>query len=183
MQSSAEVEKRALSDLRIGLARESFCPAGKIRQIIVPVDLTNDFIATIDYAIRFAKAFGSNVYLLHLYQDPYVVSQGSRCPNWDLFKEQRRKVFADFYNLLRETRNKCPNAKGYFEYGNPDREIDVIARQLCADLLIVSMHHGKWLEHLLFGRHADRILANAPCPVLVVREEKTDLIGRQPQGF
>ena len=95
MQSSTEVEKRALSDWRTGPARESFCPAGKIRQIIVPVDLTNDCTASIDYAIRFAKAFGSTVNLLHLYQDPYVVSQSSRSPNWDLFKEQRRKVFAD----------------------------------------------------------------------------------------
>jgi nucleotide-binding universal stress UspA family protein len=182
MQSSIEVEKSALSNWRTGLAMESFCPAGKIRQIIVPVDLTNDCTASIHYAIRFAKAFGSTVNLLHLDQDPYVVSQSSRSPNCDLFKEQRQKIFADFYNLLRETRDKYPDSKGYFEYGNPDREIDVIARQLGADLLIVSVHHGKWLEHLLFGRHADRILANAPCPVLVVREEKTDLIGRKSQG-
>ena len=62
-------------------------------------------LPSIDYAIRFAKAFGATVNLLHLYQDPYVVSQSSRSPNWDLFKEQRRKVFADFYNLLRETRS------------------------------------------------------------------------------
>ena len=183
MQNSIEVEKSALSDLKTVPALESSRPAEKLRQIIVPVDLTNDCTSSIDYAIRFAKAFGSIVNLLHLYQDPYVVSQSSRSPSCDLFKEQRRKVFADFYDLLRETQNKYPGSKGYFEYGNPDREIDVIARQLRADLLIVSTHHGKWLEHFLFGRHADRILANAPCPVLVVREEKTDLIGRQPQGF
>ena len=172
-------KKGALSDLSVGRALESSRPGEKLRQIVVPVDLTNDCTASIDYAIRFAKAFGSTVNLLHLYQDPYVVSQSSRSPNCDLFKEQRRRVFADFYDLLRETQNKYRHSIGYFEYGNPDREIDVIARQLRADLLIVSMHHGKWLEHLLFGRHADRILANAPCPVLVVRAEKTDLIGRQ----
>jgi nucleotide-binding universal stress UspA family protein len=181
MQSSVEVKKSALSDVRVGPALESFRPSEKLRQIIVPVDLTNDCTVTIDYAIRFARAFGATVNLLHLYQEPYAVSQGSRSPNCDLFKEQRRKVFADFYHLLRETKNKYPDSVGYFEYGNPDHEIEVIARQLRADLLIVSMHHGKWLEHLLFGRHADRILANAPCPVLVVREEKTALIGRQPQ--
>jgi nucleotide-binding universal stress UspA family protein len=179
MQDSVEMKKSGLSDLRFCPALESSPPAEKLRQIIVPVDLTNDCTASIDYAIRFAKAFGSTVNLLHLYQDPYVVSQSARSPNCDLFKEQRRKVFADVYNLLRETQNKYPDSIGYLEYGNPDREIDVIARRLRADLLIVSMHDGKWLEHLLFGRHADRILANAPCPVLVVREEKTDLIGRQ----
>jgi hypothetical protein len=30
----------------------------------------------------------------------------------DLFKEQRRKVFADFYKLLRETRNRYPDTIG-----------------------------------------------------------------------
>jgi nucleotide-binding universal stress UspA family protein len=73
----------------------------------------------------------------------------------------------------RGTRNRYPDSSGYFEYGNPDREIDVIARQLRGDLIIVSVHHGKWLEHLLFGRRVDWILANAPCPVLVIGEQKT----------
>jgi hypothetical protein len=135
MQSSVEVEKSALSDLKVGPAIAASCPTEKLRQIIVPVDLTNDCTASIDHAIRFAKAFGSTVNLLHLYQDPYAVSQSSRSPNCDLFKEQRRKIFADFYNLLRETQKK------YADSGN------------------------------------------APCPVLVVREEKTDFIGRQRHGF
>jgi hypothetical protein len=69
MQSSTEVEKSPLSDWRTGPALESFCPAGRIRQIIVPVDLTNDCTPSIDYAIRFAKAFGATVNLLHLYQE------------------------------------------------------------------------------------------------------------------
>src|ERR1700693_1107929 len=97
------MKKTALSDLTVCPALESSVPAEKLRQIIVPVDLTNDCTASIDYAVLFCNAFGSTLNLLHLYQEPYV-------------------------------------------------------------------HHGKRLEHLLFGRHADRILANAPCPVLVVRE-------------
>src|SRR5277367_5526304 len=112
MQSSFEVEKSSLPDVRVGPALESSRLSEKLRQIIVPVDLTNDCTASIDYAIRLAKAFGSTVNLLHLYQDPYVVSQGSRSPNCDLFNEQRRKVFADFYNLLRETQNKYPASVG-----------------------------------------------------------------------
>jgi len=137
------------------------------------VDLTRDCPTSIDYAICFAKAYRSTLNLLYLYQEPYVADQSSRSRGCDLFKEQRRKVFSDFYKLLVETRNKYPDSIGYFEYGNPDREIDVIARQLHADLLIVSIHNGKWLEHLLFGRH-DRILAKVPCPVLIVREGKRD---------
>jgi nucleotide-binding universal stress UspA family protein len=166
MRSSVEAKTRGTFD--------SSRPVHQLRQIVVPVDLTSDSRESIDYAIHFAKTFGSSLNLIHLYQEPYVLNEGFRSRSCDLFKQQRQKVCADFYNLLRETRNKYSDSIGYFEYGNPDREIDVIARQLHADLLVVSMHNGKWLEHLLFGRHADRILANVPCPVLFVREGKRD---------
>ena len=43
-------------------------------------------------------------------------------------------------------------------------------------------HKNKWLERAFLGRHADRILADAPCPVLVVREEETDLIYESDQA-
>jgi hypothetical protein len=49
---------------------------------------------------------GSTVNLLHLYPEPYVVNQSSRSGGCDLFKEQRQKVFVDFYQLLRDTRNR-----------------------------------------------------------------------------
>jgi nucleotide-binding universal stress UspA family protein len=170
MQSSVEMESSDLSGLPVCRILESYRPAVKLRQIVVPVDLTHGCPASIDYAICFAKVCGSTVNLLHLYQEPYVVNQSSRSGGCDVFKEQRQKVFVDFYQLLRDTRNRYPDSIGYFEYGNPDREIDVIARQLRADLIIVSVHHGKWFEHLLFGRRVDGILANAPCPVLVIGE-------------
>lgn len=93
MQSSVEIEDRALSDLKVWEGVQALRPAEKLRQIIVPVDLTND------------------------------------------------------------------------------------CRRALTMRLILSTHNGKWLEHMLFGRHADRILANAPRPVLVVREQETDFIG------
>jgi nucleotide-binding universal stress UspA family protein len=178
MESSVQMENSGLSGLPVCPPLESCRPSEKLRQIIVPVDLTRNCSRSIDYAICFAKSFGSTLNLVYLYQEPYVVEQSSRSRGCDLFKEHRQKVFADFYDLLRETRNRYSDSIGYFEYGNPDREIDVIARQLRADLIIISEHNGKWLEHLLFGRHADWILANAPCPVLEFREGKTDLFGR-----
>ena len=178
MKSSVQMESNRLSGLQVCPPLEWCRPSDQLRQIIVPVDLTTDCPTSIDYGIRFAKAFGSTLNLLYLYQEPYVVDQSSRSRGCDLFKEQRRKVFADFYKLLRETRTRYADSIRYFEYGNPEREIDVIARRLRADLIIVSVHNGNWLEHLLFGRPAEWILANAPCPVLVIREGKADLIGR-----
>jgi nucleotide-binding universal stress UspA family protein len=179
MKRGVQMDNSGFSGSPGCLPLESFRPSERLSQIIVPVDLTRECQTSVDYAICFARAFSSTLNLLYLYHEPYVADQSFRSRGCDLFKEQRRKVFADFYKLLVETRNKYPDSTGYFEYGNPDREIDVIARQLHADLLIVSIDNNKWLEHLLFGRHADRILAKVPCPVLVVRQGMSDQIRRR----
>jgi nitrogen regulatory protein PII len=114
MQSSVEMKNSGLSGLQVCRALESCRPDVKFRQIIVPVDLTDSCPTSIDYAICFAMAFGSTVNLLHIYQEPYVVNQSSRSGCCDLFKEQRQKVFVDFYQLLRDTRNKYPDSIGYW---------------------------------------------------------------------
>jgi nucleotide-binding universal stress UspA family protein len=178
MKANVQTEIGGLSGSQVCPPLESCRPPNQLRKIIVPVDLTRDCLISIDYAICFGKAFGSTLDIVYFYQEPYVMDQSSRNRGHDVFREQRRKVFDDFYKLLREIRNTYPDTIGYFEYGNPDREIDVIARRLRADLIIVSVHDGNWLEHFLFGRCAEGIFANAPCPVLVIREGKTDLAGR-----
>jgi hypothetical protein len=147
MERGNQMDNSGFRGLPDRLPLESFRPSERLRQIIVPVDLTIDCQTSVDYAICFAKAFGSTVNLLYLYHEPYVADRSFQSRGCNLFTEQRRKVFASFYKLLGETRNKYPDSIGYFEYGNPDREIEVIARQLQADLLIVSINNGKWLEH------------------------------------
>ena len=180
MKNAMEIGVRASSNWKTAEPLQ-MSGSAEFRHILVPVDLTDDSRVTVDYAVRFAKAFGSTLHLLHFYQEPYILNNNPRSGICDAFKQQRQKVIADFYNLLHQTQYQHPNTVGYFEYGNPDHEIARIGRELRADLIILSMHNGRWLEHLLFGRHADRIVANAPCPVLVVREPTTGFVGLGPE--
>ena len=165
-----------------GKARPSASPEQKIQQILVPVDPANDCRVSIEYAIGLASIFGSTVVLVHFYQEQYVLEGSLHPRNCDVFKLQRRKVFADFTDLLQKARDRYPKSVGYFEYGNPDHDVCKIARQLNADLLVLGTHKDRWLERVFSGRHADRILADAPCPVLVVREGETDLIYESDQA-
>jgi nucleotide-binding universal stress UspA family protein len=55
------------------------------------------------------------------------------------------------------------------ELGEPAEVILRRARELPADLVVMTSHgHGGWTR-ALFGSVADRVLREAPCPVLVVR--------------
>jgi universal stress protein A len=182
MEKSMVIEDFVESGPKIGKARPKVPSGQSIQQIVVAVDPVDDCRASVEHAIGLASIFGSTVALVHFYQEPYVLEGSLHPQNWDVFNLQRRKAFADFTDLFQRVRDRYPKSVGYFEYGNPDHDICKIARQLNADLLILGRHKDKWLERVFLGRHADRILADAPCPVLVVREEETDLIYESDQA-
>ena len=182
MQKSMVIEDFVESGRKIGKARSKATPEQKLQQILVPVDPANDCRASIEHAIGLASIFGSTVALVHFYQEPYVLEGSLHPRNCDVFKPQRQKVLADFTDLLQKAQDRYPKSVGYFEYGNPDHDVCKIARQLNADLLVLGTHKDRWLERVFLGRHAVRILADAPCPVLVVREEEKDFIDESDQA-
>ena len=52
--------------------------------------------------------------------------------------------------------------------GDPSRSICKFARELPADLIIIGRHDEKGVvEHMLVGSTVERVVAHAPCSVLV----------------
>ena len=56
--------------------------------------------------------------------------------------------------------------------GRPYEEIVRVAREIGADLIVLSTRGHSGLKHLLLGSTAERVVRNAPCPVLVARKRK-----------
>jgi nucleotide-binding universal stress UspA family protein len=54
----------------------------------------------------------------------------------------------------------------------PWREIQAVAEELPADLLVMGTHGRGGLEQLLLGAVAEKVLRRAPCPVLTVCREE-----------
>jgi nucleotide-binding universal stress UspA family protein len=48
-------------------------------------------------------------------------------------------------------------------------QIKSVAREVFADLVVLSTHGYTGWKHLLFGSDAEQLLHEIPCPVLVVR--------------
>ena len=59
-----------------------------------------------------------------------------------------------------------------FVSDNRIREIIRLAREIDADLIVLSTRGHSGLKHLLLGSTAERVVRNAPCPVLVARKRK-----------
>jgi nucleotide-binding universal stress UspA family protein len=57
--------------------------------------------------------------------------------------------------------------------GEPAHEIVQLAADLCADLVVLGTHKTPHLKNLFVGSTAERVLANATCPVVVAGPRPT----------
>ena len=55
-------------------------------------------------------------------------------------------------------------------------EIAAAAKELDADLIIISTHGHTGLKHVFLGSVTENVARLAPCPVLVVREEEHEFL-------
>ena len=53
--------------------------------------------------------------------------------------------------------------------GVPFEEIQHMAKERAADLIVIGTHGRTGLDHLIFGSTAERVVRSAFCPVLTIR--------------
>jgi len=137
------------------------------RSILLPTDGSQYSLEAGKYAIDIARHYGSR--LLIVYVVPvsvaYVLSlRGKLEQTQELFKEGERSVEAikkmcDESKVLSETR---------VVEGDPALEILRIAEAEAIDLLVVGARRKGRAAAFTVGSVSDVILAEAPCPVMVV---------------
>src|SRR5262249_23232136 len=64
--------------------------------------------------------------------------------------------------------------------GQPALEIDDVAKEIAADLIIISTHGYCGIKHLWFVSIAEQVVRHAICPVLVVRESEPEFVANDP---
>jgi nucleotide-binding universal stress UspA family protein len=142
-----------------------------MRNLLVPVDLSETSIAVVDRASCLAQSFGSRIWLLHV----FVPSHGRVPYNLDrqhLRREMAREIVNKRHKLrqlaerLRRDRvTVTPRSIA----GNIPNIILNEAQRINADLIILGSHgHGN-LYHALLGGVGQKVKRKAACPVMLVR--------------
>jgi nucleotide-binding universal stress UspA family protein len=148
----------------------------QIRRIVAPTDLTEHSQKALNYATRLAQHFGSKLTILHIHEDPFVFENTISPETAKVLQEERQRAENALLGIAEDIRSDHSNCDTYFQYGLPHEMIVKAARNLQADLIVLSTHHYRWLNHLLFGSEAEHILHHASCPVLVVHEHERDFV-------
>jgi nucleotide-binding universal stress UspA family protein len=83
--------------------------------------------------------------------------------------------------LKQEANLRGLKVENVIRIGNPYREIVAAAKEMPADLIILSTHGHTGFSRMFMGSTAERVVRHASCPVLVVRENEHEFI-REPVG-
>ena len=151
----------------------------KIRRILVPIDFSSCSKKALQYAIPFAKEFGARLCLLYVGQGYYPVPELAAV---DLSKYQWRERADAAAKLATFATTEIPATLAVdllVRNGQPALEIDDVAKEIGADLIIISTHGYAGIKHLWFGSIAEQVVRHAACPVLVVRESEHEFLAEE----
>ncbi|MDX1650557.1 MAG: universal stress protein [Myxococcota bacterium] len=148
-------------------------------RILVPLDFSDHARRALEEAVRFARACGARLRLIHAYQLPMVppgagaTAAGApgamTVPNLDgSLREASVEALEREAEAVRDAGVEVDVEVGT---GPPASCIAEAARAWPADLIVMGTRGASGLAHVLLGSVAERTIRNAPCPVLTVRAE------------
>jgi nucleotide-binding universal stress UspA family protein/mono/diheme cytochrome c family protein len=127
----------------------------------------------LDYAHALARRFGAALHLVHVCEVPSIFTASMDAyaiayNDWNQrLGEEAERELVKAASAITDTRVTTEVL-----FGNPARAIVEAAMVNHPDLIVMGTHgHGAVL-HVVLGNVAERVVRNAPCPVLTVREPR-----------
>jgi nucleotide-binding universal stress UspA family protein len=145
-------------------------PAFQLKKILVPVDFSECSTKALQYAIPLAKQFDAELTLLHVVQPYPAVPE-----MYPVSAESGRDADKEL-EVLQRTTCDAVASQTCLRVGTPHLEIVRAAKELGADLIVISTHGHTGLAHVFLGSTAERVVRHAGCPVLVVREREHEFV-------
>jgi nucleotide-binding universal stress UspA family protein len=149
----------------------------EIKRILFPTDFSEGALNALPYAIDLAKSYGAKLHLLHVVYD-IATASGLYVPHIsvdELYKELDTSAQKELEKFGATAKKDIKDVEYTVIRGVPYEEILKFAQEKNIDLIIIGTHGRKGLDRVLFGSTAERIVRNALCPVLTVRESKTQI--------
>lgn len=144
--------------------------AFQLKRILVPVDFSDCSKKALEYAIPFGRQSGAELTLLHVVQPDAATCE---MPSLEVQAiQEAAKALDDLRGLMAG----AVHSNAAVRTGIPHVEILEAARELNADLIILSTHGRTGLAHVFLGSTAEKVVRRAGCPVLVVREREHDFV-------
>jgi nucleotide-binding universal stress UspA family protein len=147
----------------------------EIKSILAPTDFSAHSEQAVRYASRLAERLGSELHLVHVLSeilpagpDPLLMPVMPA----QFYKENEDRAREALDRVLDPAWEKPANITRAVKWGSPVESIVSYALDHRIELLIIATHGRTGLSHVLLGSVAERIVREAPCPVLTIRDRK-----------
>ena len=149
----------------------------KIKNILLPTDLSATSLSTVEYAIELADQYKAKIHLLHvLEKTPPILAIRSL----DLSQEKILKSFEEAgtksldiaVKKIKKGKSEEIDIEPVLKKGNDYKEIVKYSKEHKIDLIVIATHGRTGLLHTLLGSVAEKVIRYAKCPVLVITPHK-----------
>ena len=144
-----------------------------LQRVLVAYDFSSDSELALSYGLSLAQEYQAEVHMLHVLPtrlvrpaSPEIAFLPSGAENG--FREAASRLQS---SVPPETRVWC-DVKHAVREGHPYREVLSYADEQNIDLICMGASGTGFGMRALFGSNADRVLRQAPCPVLITRPLK-----------
>jgi nucleotide-binding universal stress UspA family protein len=140
-----------------------------LRQIVVPVDFTDTSESALDYAIELAKNFKGELAIVHAYEIPvYALPEGAYITAAQVAAQIATAAQGRLDALVESRRAANVPITAYLRNGIAWEEINDLAAERKADLIVIGTHGRRGLARALLGSVAENVIRTSNVPVLVI---------------
>jgi nucleotide-binding universal stress UspA family protein len=145
--------------------------------LLVPLDFSDCAPLLLDEAVRFARAFGAPLLLLHVTEPPRglpltaVIEPPGDEPRMTVAEALRRDVAAHVAPLVSSVETAGVTVTLRTEFGPIAERILSVAHDAKASMIIMATHGRSGLVRLTLGSIAETVLRKSDVPVVTVRTQ------------
>lgn len=146
----------------------------KFKTILLPTDFSDESLHAMSYAVDLARLFNAKLYILHVIYDIEKASN-LHIPHQsitELYNDLKTHAQKNLESFGIDMREDLKDTETVVLRGIPYEEIIKFAKEKNIDLIIVGTLPKSGVERFFVGSTTQRVIRNAPCPVLVVTKKQ-----------
>src|SRR5262245_12835540 len=150
-----------------------------LKKVLVPFDFSDTSEVALRYGKALAGAFGASLNVIHVVHEPYAQPWAVEAYGFSMATLQEdwiKEANTKLEGVLTEQDRSALKATATTILGHPVTEILRFASEERIDLIVMGTHGRGPLGHMVMGSVAERVVRQAPCPVLTVREAEREFV-------
>ncbi len=145
----------------------------KFKKILLPTDFSDESLYAMSYAVDLAKMFNAKLVMMHVIYDIEKASN-LHIPHpsiTELYQDLENHAKRNLDSFGIDLREGLKEVETVVKRGIPYEEIIKFANENNVDLIIIGTLPRSGVERFFVGSTTQRVIRNAPCPVLVVTKK------------